>query len=361
MEYSPEEKVYIWLDSFPLEPGEKRRLLDSSGSPAMLIRNFSRFKERLIKSAGERVYNNMSDSLSDGGAYFRKVVSALEAEGIRAVTRASECYPDCLLPLPDSPLVLYAKGRAELLKTRLFTVVGSRRTPPAALKLAKSLCAELSEAFTLVTGTADGGDSAAIEGALRTGGKIVAVLAGGFSAIPQCNGSLLDRAAEKGVLISAHTFDTPVRTFSYESRNKLLANLGEGTLVLSAAEKSGALITARYALESGKPLFALPYAPGTFAGAGCNALIKKGAYLTENSVDILGRFGINWIRDKKQPDLTEDENSVLSALCELSEAHISELSARSGMPMYKLTAVLSSLEVKGKAVRLGGNRFAPVS
>lgn len=360
MELSAAEKVYIWLDSFPLSDKEKRRLLAEAGSPAALARDFSRFAESLIKSAGESVYNNMSASLRDGGKYFSSVVSALEGEGIAAVAEASPFYPDGLRGFADSPLVLYAKGDLSLLKTRMFTVVGSRRTPASALKTGENICAELSEIFTIVTGTADGGDCAAAEGALKGSGRIAAVLAGGFSALPQGNLSLLKRVEKSGLLLSAHTFDTPVRAFSYESRNKLLARLGEGTLVLGAGEKSGALITARYATEAGKPVFALPYPPGAAAGAGCNALIKKGAYLTENSVDISGRFGINLIKEKSSPALSGEESAVLKLLRELSEGHVSELSAKSGIPMYKLTAVLSSLEVKGLAVKLGGNRYAPV-
>lgn len=93
---------------------------------------------------------------------------------------------------------------------------------------------------------------------------------------------------------------------------------------------------------------------------GCNALIKKGAYLTENSVDISGAFGINLIEEKSIPALSDDEAAALNALKELSEAHVCELSAKTGMPPFKLYAVLSALEVKGLAVRLGGNRYAPV-
>lgn len=360
MEYSPAEKVYIWLDSFPLDFGEKRRLLSEAGSPAALTRDFFRFEKSLIKSAGESVYNNMLRSLRDGGEYFRKAVAELEENGLRAVTAVSEFYPESLERAGNAPVVLYARGDASLLKTRLFTVVGSRRTPSAALKTGEKICGELSEAFTLVTGTADGGDGAAAEGALKAGGKVIAVLAGGFSAMPQGNRELLSRIEKNGLMLSAHTFGTPVRAFSFESRNKLLAELGEGTLVLGAAEKSGALITARYASAAGKPVFALPYSPGVFAGAGCNALIKKGAFLTENSVDILVRFGINLRKKKSESVLSDDERTVLGVLRELSEAHASELSAKSGIPMYKLTVVLSSLEIKGLAARLGGNRYAPV-
>ena len=359
MEYSPEEKIYIWLDSFPFEEGEKRRLLSEAGEPRALTRELSFFKESLIKSAGESVYNNMLRSLSDGGKYFRGVTAALEKERIRAVTKASALYPAALKAMADAPLVLYGKGDVSLLKSRLFTVVGSRRTPAAAMRLGAEICGDISKEFAVVTGVADGGDSAAIEGALQAGGMLISVLPGGLSAIPRGNYALLSRVAEKGLLLSAHSFDTPVRVFSFESRNKLLARLGEGVLVIGAAEKSGALVTARYAKEEGKPIFALPYFPGAAAGAGCNALIKKGAFLTENSFDILGRFGINLLKEKNPPPLSETEATALFALKELAEAHVSEIAAKAEIPLFKLYGTLASLETKGLIVRLGGNRFAP--
>ena len=113
-------------------------------------------------------------------------------------------------------------------------------------------------------------------------------------------------------------------------------------------------------LKFGKKIFALPYDPGTAAGTGCNALIKKGAYLTENSFDILGRFGINLLEEKSAPPLSADEERLLSALKELGEAHVAEIADKSQVPVFKVYALLSALEVKGLATRLGGNRYAPV-
>ena len=239
-------------------------------------------------------------------------------------------------------------------------VVGSRRTPTPALKLGEKICEELSSALVIVTGVADGGDSAAIEGALKGSGKVVCLLAGGFSSLPQGNINLMERVAKRGLLLSPYPFDTPVRKFSYEYRNKLLAALGEGTLVLGAAEKSGALITAKYAEEFKKTIFALPYFPGVAAGAGNNLLLKKGAKLTESGLDVLETFGVDILKEKPQIELTKEEQAVMDALRDLSEAHISELSAKTGVPTFKLMAMLSALEVKGIVVKLGGNRYAPV-
>lgn len=269
-------------------------------------------------------------------------------------------YPKEWQDLPDKPEKLYAVGNISLLKERKFTVVGSRTTPVNALKLGAKIAEEMTSAFVIVTGTADGGDAAAIEGALKADGRIICILAGGFSALPQANLSLLKRVAERGLLLSPHSLETPVRAFSYEYRNKLLATLGEGTLVLGAGEKSGALITAKYARKYGKTVFAFPYPPNSSAGSGCNALIKTGGYLVENAADIADKTGVDLSVKKPRISLSADEEKLLAALKASSEAHINELSERSGIPAFKARALLSALEVKGLVATIGGNRYAVV-
>lgn len=273
---------------------------------------------------------------------------------------SSSEYPQELKSLTDAPQTVYAVGDISLLQARKLTVVGSRLTPVYALKLGARIVKELSGAAAIVTGTADGGDIAAIEGALSGSGKIICVLAGGFASIPQANIELLREVARKGLVLSPHEYDTPVRNFSYEYRNKLLAALGEGTFVLGAGQKSGALITAKYAHGFQKSVFAFPYAPGAAAGEGCNALIKQGAYLVESSEDIAKRLGIDISAPKPTVALSAEERRALAALKELSEGHISQLAEKTGIPLFKLRAVLSALEVKGVAVALGGNRYAPL-
>ena len=279
----------------------------------------------------------------------------------REIPITSSDYPKEWKTFSDAPSSIYVVGDLTLLKQRKFVVVGSRRTPAPALKLGETIAKDLSHSLVIVTGTADGGDGAAIEGALLGSGRVICVLAGGFSAIPQNSVALLEKVARKGLLISPHPYDTPVRSFSYEYRNKLLAALGEGTLVLGAAEKSGALITARYAWGQKKPVFALPYFPGSAASEGCNAIIKGGGFLTETAFDIAAKLGINLEEQKiLEIDLTADELKIMTALRNLAEAHIMDLAAISGLPTFKAKAVLSALEVKGVVVSVGGNRYKPL-
>lgn len=277
---------------------------------------------------------------------------------IVTIPREAADYPAQWRGISDAPERVYALGELRLLRRRKLAIVGSRRTPVTALKLGTEIAKTLSSEFAIVTGTADGGDTAAIEGGLA--GGVICVLAGGFSALPQGNLALLERVAKQGLLLALHDFDVSVRNFSYAYRNKLLAALAEGVVVLGAGEKSGALLTAQAAREFEKPLFALPYPPNSQAGAGCNRLIKEGAYLVENAADIAEKLGVELAKKGRDVALSAEEERLLTALRALTEAHASELAAKTGVPVFKLRAILSSLEVKGLLVSLGGNRYAAV-
>lgn len=273
------------------------------------------------------------------------------------IPRGDRLYPKEWECLDGAPETLYAVGDLSLLTKRKFVVVGSRRTPVNVMKLGETIARELSSRFVIVTGAADGGDTAAIAGGLP---KVICILPGGFSAISQANLPILERVANDGLLLSLHPYETPVRTFSYEYRNKYMAALGEGVLVLGAGEKSGALITAKHAQEFSKKIFALPYPPNAAAGAGCNLLIKRGAYLTESAGDVFAAYGIDGTQIKTEIALSADEEKLYNVLRETSEGHVNELAAATGIPVFKLRAVLSALEIKGLAVSLGGNRYSVV-
>ena len=276
------------------------------------------------------------------------------------IESGSLLYPSAFKMLPDAPSTLYAVGNTELLKECCFTVVGSRRTPEPIRKLCEGVVKELSYEFCIVTGVADGGDVAAIKGALLGSGKVICVHAGGLDCLPSANAELLREVAEKGLLLSPYPPSTPVRNFSFEYRNKLLAALGEGTLVVSAGEKSGSLITARHAKRLGKKILAFPYPPNAAQGVGCNALIKEGGRLTENAQDIFSEFKIERKEKAQTVELTELEERVFTALKEVQEAHMVELAKEVGIPPFRIGSVLSALEMKGLVVSLGGNRFAAV-
>ena len=310
----------------------------------------------LIKTLPRGVYNIVKEKLDDG-AYRAEVLNSLKEKGVECVTYFSHNYPESLRHIDAPPAVLYCKGNLRLMKSNCFSVVGSRRTPATALALCRRLSGELTSAFTVVTGMAEGADAAAAEGALPSG-KIISVLANGFDYVyPAINRGLIGRVAESGLLITEYPPHIPPAKYNFPYRNRIIAGLSRGTLVVSAAVKSGALITADYAAEYGREVFALPHAAGSSYGAGCNALIKNGAYLTENILDIFEVFGLDLEKPEKSLSLTDEERAVLEQIKISGEAFLPVIAQNLKTFTYRLIPVVASLEIKGLITRLGGNRY----
>ena len=353
--WTAEEKSYIWLDSFDFDPAFKNALVAEAGGAVNLVKKFATLAERFAQKGKTDLYEKMLATLQ-GDKYFKGVQTFLDGQGIACITRATEGYFEGWKGLPDAPCVLYVKGDASLLKTEIFAVVGSRKITENYKRIGEEICRDLAKKFTLLTGVAEGGDEVAARGGLQ-GGKVLCMLAGGFGQSPKDGGDFLLDCEKKGAVLAVCPYDAPVKNYSYERRNKLLAACAKGVLVLSAGEKSGALKTAAYAREFGKEVFALPYAPNAPTGVGCNALIKKGGHLAENSFDIFSRFGINLIEEKKAVPLSRDEALVYEGLKALGESHAAALAEKVGLPLFKLVGVLSRLEIKGLVQKLGGNRY----
>ena len=310
-----------------------------------------------IKTLPQGVYNIVVDKFEDG-EFRNRILQNLSKKGISCVTYLSPEYPENLKHIDEPPIVLYCKGNTSLLRSNCFSVVGSRRTSMQPLSLCRKICGELTSAFTVVTGMAEGADSAAIEGALPSG-KIVCVLANGFDYIyPANNKSLMEKVGACGLLVTEYLPHIPPLKYNFPVRNRIIAGLSRGTLVVSAGEKSGALITADLALEYGREVFAFPYSAGIASGVGCNALIKNGAYLTENILDIFKEFGLDLNKSVKSPALTEDEQTVLDEIKITGEGFLPDIAQKLNKLTYQLIPVISSLEIKGLIVRLGGNRYS---
>ena len=321
-------------------------------------KNAEERKNYLIKNVPAGVYNIVKDKFYSED-FRAKALENVYKKGIVCVTFKSPLYPENLRHIDEPPIVLYCKGNTELLKSNCFSVVGSRKTSAQALALCKKICGQLTEVFTVVTGVAEGADSAAIEGAL-TSGKIISVLANGFDCFyPANNRNLIEKVAQKGLLISEYLPHIPPLKYNFPVRNRIIAGLSRGTLVVSAGEKSGALITADLALEYGREVFAFPYSAGIASGAGCNALIKNGAYLTENILDIFKEFGLD-LEKPKAPSLTEEERAVLEEIEFAGEGFLPAIAQKLNKPTYQLIPIVSSLEIKGLITRLGGNRYSKI-
>lgn len=354
MEYSAEERAIIWLNALePFDYRERVALLRAARDPARLLSEWEKISVSVIKEEKRRVYN--SDRVSREREADALVAELAEKEYF-AVTLASDGYPDPLKAVPDPPLVLYGAGRRELLKARKLCIVGSRITPPWAEKQGKFLSEALSAHFAVVTGLAEGGDCAAIAGALP-GGNLICILPNGLDCCyPAAHASLKERVKKAGLLLSEYPPAQPLKKYFFHARNRILAGLSEGVLVLSAGERSGALITANCAADYGRDVFALPYNAGSAQGAGCNGLIKKGAYLVTEAQDILSCYGIEG-EERARVALTAEEARVLAVLREGGELHSAVVAQRAGMQVFEAAAALSSLELKNLAVKAGGNRY----
>ena len=320
--------------------------------------DLKKIENALIKSVGSGVYNKLKAQFTDP-ALRKSVLDNLDKKGITCVTKYSEYYPSLLKQTADPPLVLYCKGKVELLKTKCFAIVGSRRCLVKTVAETKKISGEVSQVFTVVSGIAEGGDTAAVEGALKTG-NVICVLAYGFDYVyPAMNAQLIKSVEKSGLLITEYPPEVPPKSYQFPVRNRIIAGMSLGTLVVSAAKKSGALITADVVHQYDREVFAFPYSIGAPAGEGCNALIKDGAHLTENILDILNAFGLDLTLPKKQ-DLSGDELEAYNILLEEGEMFLPNLADRMGKQVYQILTVISKLELKGKVVRLGGNVFSAI-
>lgn len=353
--YTKAQADLITLSSFEeLTYRAKYILLDGLKSEKC---DFEKYRKILIKSVPEGVYNKVKDKFYSQ-SYRKKLFSVLEEKGVECVTLFSENYPVLLRDTEYPPVTLFCKGDISLLNTRCFAVVGSRRSTAYALKHCEKLSGEICTEFTLVTGAADGADTAAMNGALDAGGKVIAVLAHGFDYVyPASNAQLFDEVIKSGLLISEYPPYVSPKSFLFPVRNRIIAGLSEGTLVVSAGEKSGALITADYAYNYGRTVFAVPYAPHVSSGAGCNALIRKGAVLCRDITDIFEEFGLSF-NAVAALQLTELEKNVLEILKQSGEIFVNDLAETLNLQPYELLPSLSALEIKKLAVRLGGNRYS---
>ena len=322
------------------------------------VPDFSKYENILIKTLPAGVYNKVKGKFYDS-SFRATLLDGLEKRGIKCVTYFSEDYPESLKNIPAPPINLFCKGDMSLLKTRCFSIVGSRKSTARCLVDCKKLSGEIAQKFTIVTGMAEGADTAAAEGAIESG-KVISVLAYGFDNFyPAVNANLIKRVAEEGLLISEYKPSIKPQAYMFPIRNRIIAGLSEGTLIVSAGIKSGALITANYAADYGKDVFVFPYYPGTPTGAGCNYLLKNGAIPAENILDIFKEFGLDFNKPNAVT-LTEEESKVLSAVREEGEAFLPAIADKLNMPAYKLIPIFAALEIKGLAVNLGGNRYSAI-
>ena len=356
--YSEADIAVIWLDSFiGLEYKYKKELLEQAENCADLFNNIPKFESWLSNNLGANKYALLKAAANK--SYADNILNGLQKQNIYAVTFKNPLYPSNLSETGAPPLVLYCKGNLELLKeNNKLAIVGSRKSTEYTFALTYKFAAALSEKFTIVTGIAEGGDSSAIKGALSNKGKIICVLPGGFNYIyPESNISLVNEVINKNSLvITEHTSEVRAQKFYFPLRNRILAGLSRGVLVTGAGESSGTLITANYAGDYGRDVFAVPYNPGITTGEGCNNLIRDGATLVTKPAHIFEHYSISVKENEKENNLNADEK-VIYEIIQCENIHLDKIIQKSGMETGKVNGILSMLELKGLIVKNRGNIY----
>ena len=311
---------------------------------------------------------------------------AADPQQRRMLTLGDPAYPRCLLELDDPPLILYGMGLAsswdvlpdgstglDRAQAAGIAIVGSRNPTPQGASNAHDFAQALAQAgLTVVSGMALGVDAAAHTGALQAtradAGAIatIAVVGTGLDRVyPKQHRTLAHQITQGGVILSEYHLGTPPLASNFPQRNRLIAGLARGTLVVEAALQSGSLITARMALEQGRDVFAIPGSIHSTQSKGCHALIKQGAKLVESAQDILEE--LQFATSTPAVSTRTEEDKVSPALAALLLAlgfdpiGLDGLQARSGLPTPQLQAQLMELELGGLVARLPGGKFQRIA
>jgi len=347
----------LFLDTLPgVGPSRVQKLVRTFGGARRALRAPYRDFASIAGTAAARARSDrkLSDRVD------RALLRAHEL-GMTVVTWGSPQYPPDLLHLADPPPLLFLKGRVELLgRRRAVTVVGSRRVTTRGRDVARTIGRELARAGSVVvSGLALGTDGQAHRGALDADGETVAVLgAGADVAYPRTHAHLHRAVAERGLLVSEFTPGTRAAPYHFPRRNRLLAALGvDGIVVVEAGERSGSLITVDHALDLGRDVWAVPGPIDGPACAGSNRLLADGAQALASIDEFVGA-----VTERRQAGTEAEgsrgspEDAVLRLLCG-EPMQPGELAARCGRSVPEVLATLTTLELRGRVVRLPGLRY----
>ena len=317
-----------------------------------------------VKSAqSQALTRSLSPAFAEERAeHYRKI-------GVQVITRLDDDYPEWLRHIPQPPWVLYAKGRIELLQGPMLAVVGTRVPTAYGRHMARELSAQLAaRGLSIVSGLARGIDRCAHEAALQEPGGTIAVLGTPLDvAYPREHSSLQHRIAQEGLLLSEYPVGTACHPGMFPVRNRIIAGLSLGTLVIEAASRSGSLITADQALDMGRDVFALPGPVNSPKSTGTNEYIRDlKAKLTLSVDDILSELAVPLMemREYKPSPAIEPESQSLTAdesriyeLLQDEPASADTLHAKTAMPFGHLHAVLINLTIKRKIEQHPGSIY----
>lgn len=362
-----EREAFVALNMIEhVGPVRVRQLLAHFGE-ATAILNASKPALQQVRGIGEDTAESIStwEKRVDLAGELRRCADF----GCRIITQLDEEYPPLLREIYDPPVVLYVKGSLLPKDKNAVAMVGSRQTTHYGIETARKLAYQLAYVgVTVVSGGARGIDTAAHQGAMQAKGRTVAVLGNGINIVfPPENRELFERIADQGAVISQFPFNRKADKQSFPIRNRIVAGMTIGTVVVEANLASGALITANFATEYGRQVFAVPGRIDSPRSKGCHDLIKKGAKLCEGAEDILSEFEYLFPPSNKPPsaaesgqlfalELSANEQRVYDAVGD-NEVHIDEIIRHSGLPASAVSVALLGLEMKRVLKQLPGKIF----
>lgn len=360
------------------------RLLARFRSPgAVLKASEGSLREVVGPKLAERIhaYKDMVD--------VDRQLAQMEQYGTTLYTMDDPAYPLRLAEIYDPPLVLFARGTLAEADHHSVALVGTRKPTAYGARMARSLAYDLAaRGITVVSGMAEGIDTAAHEGALEAGGRTIAVLGCGVDIVyPAANAELMHRIIQQGAVVSCFEMGVKPSKGHFPYRNRIISGLSMGTVVVEAPVGSGALITARNAAEQGREVYAVPGEAGSYNARGPHALIREGAKLVETAEDILVELDVapasrqpraeatlpalasappspaeaaakGIVPPPPQPNVTPLEQAVLEVL-HSDGSFVDEIAAAARLSVSEALTSLTMLELKGLIRQLSGKRFAP--
>ncbi len=358
------DKIY-WLAWHNILAGQARKfwtIMEHFGTPE----NAWRAPDSKFNALeGSRPSDNMEMLVRRRNCDLSKVASYLNNREITVLFYTDADYPEQLKNIYDPPPVLFLRGRADCFNEISVALVGARKATPYGLSVTENLARELAGAgVVVVSGMARGIDAAAHRGTLDAGGKTIAVLGCGVDVIyPKENGRLMGSIVQNGVVISEFPPGTPPDAWHFPVRNRVISGLCRVVVVVEAAERSGALITAHVALEQGRDVMAVPGNITSKLSRGPNELIKQGAAPVLGARDIIEELGLTVI--EPEPPLMsneglklDDNEKLLLKLLNFESVSLEFIVQRSGLAAGEVMSALMFLEVKGLVRQMPGRLYA---
>ncbi len=297
--------------------------------------------------------------------FLENVLSNIEKNNVNVVTIFDNTYPKSLRYIYGSPKVLYYKGEFSPKDNLAIAIVGSRKATSYGMWASKKIANELSDLdITIVSGMANGIDTSAHKGALKENGRTIAVLGSGIDIVyPAKNKGLYNSICEDGIVISEFPLGTKPLPYNFPQRNRIISGLSLGVVVVEAEEKSGSLITASFAAEQGKEIFAVPGNINSLFSKGTNKLIKDGAKIVMDVDDIIEEIyelheKVEEINEKRInfSNLSETEIKIVKCIKEGS-THCDSIVYKTGLDISTVTSTLTILELKGVVEEMPGKVY----